>query len=1258
MSSTQKETSPTQPIIPDDVRKVYERTTDGVVILDAEWVCVYLNAPAGRLWRRSPAELIGKNLWEVYPEAVDQPFYQTCHQARDEQRVIHLEEQYAPWDCWFDVHIHPSADGSITLFFRDVSERKRSEVALAAERSLLRSIIDMMPDAVYAKDGEHRFTLANQPLADLLGVASPDDVLGKTDFDFYPGEAAARFAATERRILQTGEIAQRNEIIDAAPFDSERETVRWLRAFKGPLRDTSGAIAGVIGIARNIADRRLVEDALHTSRARYRHLFELSPIPLLEEDISALRRRLVALRGAGISDLREYLGVHPEVVSECLALIRIVAANQATLDLYEVTDLQQLADFFVRLVEPDIQHQAQTSFISIADGKSHFTYDVVNYSATGKRLELELHWVVLPGSEESFERVLVALVDITGRNEQAAALRASEERYRLLFEEAPLSLWEEDYTEIKRRLERLRADGVDDLHRYLSSHPEEIAACLSDLRVLDVNETSVRMYGAADKNDLIQNLARIIPAEQRSGLITSYVSVIEGETHFEQEVVDNTLAGEKLSLVMRWSRLPTTHKDEIRVLVALVDITERKKLEEESRRQALLLDQISDAMISTDEKFVIRSWNRGAERIYGWQTAEAVGRDFAEILATRFLSGDLQDAINTLWAVGHWEGEVEQTRKDGSTLPILSSVTLIRDKSGQTIGTVGVNRDMTKLRQAERSLSLAEERYRHLFDEAPMMYLTLEDRDGQPIVTDANRFYLETLGYRREDVIGCNGMDFLAADSRQKALGAYPQIVGGVSLVAERSLMTRNGRRIDTLIRAIPEFSTAGQVTGILAMYTDITPLKEAENHALREAERVRTLLHLASRLNRHLALQPMMQAICQEIALLLDVPGVSLSLVDRQTNCFVHAADTGLPPGYERLTKSIPVPPNLTGTLDALELVRINPIATLSASPNYAIYVEQGLQTGVNVILTRDGALVGSINLHITDPQRHFSRDDVALLRGIADVTTQAILNAQLLEEVHRHAEELEGLVAERTADLEIALYQAQEADRIKSQFVSDINHELRTPLTNITLYLDLLTRGRPEKREQAIAVMQRETARLRHLVEEVLDLSRLDLGKIDIHPRPVLLNSIIQELLEDRDVLLARSSLAFSFQPWEGLSPISVDAGLVVRILTNFLDNAFNYTVQGGIRIETSRQWAEGRQWQTVSVTDTGPGIDPEDLPHLFERFYRGQSARQSGASGTGLGLAICYEIATRHKGHISVDTEYGKGSTFTLWLPANEG
>lgn len=226
------------------------------------------------------------------------------------------------------------------------------------------------------------------------------------------------------------------------------------------------------------------------------------------------------------------------------------------------------------------------------------------------------------------------------------------------------------------------------------------------------------------------------------------------------------------------------------------------------------------------------------------------------------------------------------------------------------------------------------------------------------------------------------------------------------------------------------------------------------------------------------------------------------------------------------------------------------------------------------------------------------------------------------------------------------------KELDRLKSEFVSNVSHELRTPLSNIKLYLGLLERGRPEQRAQYVEVLKREELRLEYLIEDLLTLSRIDLVKIDMQLEPLDMDILARQLVADRQALALSKelTLAYHVQP-APLPAVLADAAMISQVLTNLMSNAMNYTPAGEtITVRVEQQDA----WLTISVQDTGVGISDQDRAHLFERFYRGQAARQTGAPGTGLGLAICQEIVRRHNGKITVESALGKGSTFTVWLP----
>jgi len=233
------------------------------------------------------------------------------------------------------------------------------------------------------------------------------------------------------------------------------------------------------------------------------------------------------------------------------------------------------------------------------------------------------------------------------------------------------------------------------------------------------------------------------------------------------------------------------------------------------------------------------------------------------------------------------------------------------------------------------------------------------------------------------------------------------------------------------------------------------------------------------------------------------------------------------------------------------------------------------------------------------------------------------------------------------------------KELDRLKDLFVSNVSHELRTPLTNLKLYLKLMDKGRPEKRTQYLATLEREANRLQQLIEDLLSLSRLDAGRaVPIHTRTDL-NRLVSQLVSDRKALADEKGLALTTDLAPDLAPVMADEKMLAQVLTNLTTNAMNYTSAGGrILVRTALQATDGPQpaaWAAVSVIDTGYGVLPEEKQLLFERFYRGEAARRAGAPGTGLGLAICREIIARHEGHITVESELGKGSTFTVWLPS---
>lgn len=230
------------------------------------------------------------------------------------------------------------------------------------------------------------------------------------------------------------------------------------------------------------------------------------------------------------------------------------------------------------------------------------------------------------------------------------------------------------------------------------------------------------------------------------------------------------------------------------------------------------------------------------------------------------------------------------------------------------------------------------------------------------------------------------------------------------------------------------------------------------------------------------------------------------------------------------------------------------------------------------------------------------------------------------------------------------------RELDRMKTQFVSNVSHELRTPIANMKLYLSLLERGKPERRARYLEVLLHESTRLENLIENLLDLSRLDAGRVQIIPRPVVLQDLLANLMEVHRQAAAAKDLRLEAQLPPEIPPASGDRNQIIQVLSNLIANAISYTPPGGeIAVRLGTAEAEGRPYVTITVADSGVGIPSDELPHIFDRFFRGRQARALAVPGTGLGLAIVKEIVELHQGWIEVESEVGQGSTFTVWLPA---
>lgn len=279
---------------------------------------------------------------------------------------------------------------------------------------------------------------------------------------------------------------------------------------------------------------------------------------------------------------------------------------------------------------------------------------------------------------------------------------------------------------------------------------------------------------------------------------------------------------------------------------------------------------------------------------------------------------------------------------------------------------------------------------------------------------------------------------------------------------------------------------------------------------------------------------------------------------------------------------------------------------------------------------------------------------------------------NTQRLE---KEKKDLEKIVEERTEEIATRMSEVEEAnvlireqaerlqelDKVKSRFFANISHELRTPLTLINAPLESLIEngkiGDPEVLD-TLGVARKNGQSLLSLVEEILDLTKLEAGKLKLIENPVRLSEFVSDLLKAYEAGFQKKSidLKVDFQPDDSLT-VLLDANYAGKIINNLLSNALKFTPEHGSIGLSVRYKAENPERLKLSVSDNGEGIHPNDIGHIFDRFYQSEQPGQKAAGGTGIGLALAKELAFLFGGDLTVESDFGKGSTFTFEFPLKE-
>ncbi len=653
-----------------------------------------------------------------------------------------------------------------------------------------------------------------------------------------------------------------------------------------------------------------------------------------------------------------------------------------------------------------------------------------------------------------------------------------------------------------------------------------------------------------------------------------------------------------------------------------IDLTEQRRAEEalreSQRRISRHLENTPLGVVDFDEKFRIRSWNAAAETIFGWQAAEAIGR-LGSIIVAPADRAPVMDAWKALMAEPASSRHFNQNvTKDGRIIDCEWYNTPISDADGRTIGVSSLVLDVTERLTAERLFRESEERFQRVFHLSPNPQTIASFPDGR--ILDANQAWLERFGYSREEAIGRNGLELdLWVDPAERRRFLRTLETQG-SFPAELIQMRDHAGNPRTILLSAAR-ARLGEHDGIVISQPDVTE-RIATEKALRE--------------NRQL------------LETLVDqLPGLSFRcLIDEKWTMLWASRGahdlTGHPPEdfvQQRVVfEDFILPAHREHTRTTVEQA----LHRRQGQRRYSLEYRIKHRDGRILWVWEQGEIIRNPHTHIDE-----------IVGFISDITERKLAEKELRD----LNETLELRVAARTAELEAANAKLTELDRLKTEFLATMSHELRTPLNTIIGFSSILERGMvgPLSPEQAlqIGLVNKSAKHLLELINDLLDVSRIDSGRLEILREPIDLPALLAVVEKELAPRVDPARLTYVTECAPDLPVLVSDRRRLQQILVNLAGNAVKFTPgPGGRVIVSARPHTDGGV--TLTVRDNGIGIKTEHLPQLFEAFRQVDGSARRVYEGVGLGLNLVRKLTAKLGGHITVESEFGRGSCFTVTLP----
>jgi PAS domain S-box-containing protein len=595
----------------------------------------------------------------------------------------------------------------------------------------------------------------------------------------------------------------------------------------------------------------------------------------------------------------------------------------------------------------------------------------------------------------------------------------------------------------------------------------------------------------------------------------------------------------------------------------------------------------------------------------------------------RGLSGETLRNDNDLWIQG-----------DGTKIWLRWAIVPWHDGRGRIEGIIISAEDITERKQAEMALSLSEQNYRNLLEHASDGIFIFDDQTQYILV---NEVACAMMGYSRQELLSMRISELVAPEDLQRQPLRMQELRNGATILIERTFVRKDGKRIQCEVsaRMLPD----GRFQSLVR---DITSRKRVER---REQQRTHTLELLA----RGASLPIVLEAIVSIVENDQEDSICSILLLDESKKHLLLGAAPHLPDFYNEAIHgvSIGVGEGSCGT-SAFTGERVI-VEDIDTHPYWDKYRTLAQRAGVRScwsqpILSSSGEVLGTFAVYHAYPCIPGSVELEAIF-NVTSLASIAIEHKRAEQTIHKYTEDLEKRVEQRTAEL-------VHANRAKDEFLANMSHELRTPLNSVLGFSETLLEGvrgpLDPRQEEAVQIIHSSGEHLLALISDILDVSKIEFGKFEIRPEVVSINDICRSSLNFIKQLANKKSITVEYVPMADLSTkMVVDPRRIKQILINLLNNAVKFTPENG-RVDLKVLADPDLHQVSFSIRDTGIGIAKDNLQKVFKPFVQLDSRLSRQYEGSGLGLMMVQKLVEMHGGTVQVESEFNKGSCFTVILP----